>query len=79
MNDDEPRRIYIGNYEGGTTHLIIPAPVLARADAALAAERKRREHEADMARLRVLQAARNQGRLKKALRAVFGRARGRSR
>jgi hypothetical protein len=71
MNDDNPRRVYIGSYEGGTAHIIIPAPALARANEVLDAERARREAEAAKAKLQILQSARNRGRLRKLMRAVF--------
>jgi hypothetical protein len=71
--DEHPTRVLVGVYEGGLHHLTIPAPVVARANEALDEARRKREHEAEMQRLRVKQAARNQSRLKRALHAVLGR------
>jgi hypothetical protein len=43
MGDEgEPRRIFLGSFEAGLHHLIIPAPVTARANATFDAERARR-------------------------------------
>lgn len=53
MTDEMPRRMtYVGSYEGGTHHVIVPASVLRQADEALAAERKKSEREAERLRLR---------------------------
>jgi hypothetical protein len=74
MTDEgAPNRIFLGTYEGGTTHVIVPREILQSADQKLAADRAAREAAAEKARLATMQAARSQGRLKRALRAVFGR------
>jgi hypothetical protein len=73
--NDEPRRIFLGSYEAGTTHVIIPSQAVNRANEAFDRERKRREMEAAKAKLRVLQDARSAGRLKRALASVFRRGR----
>ena len=66
-------KIFLGTFEGGTDIVIIPPGVLDAANAKLDAARAAREREAERSRLAVMQAARAQGRLKRALRAVFGR------
>jgi hypothetical protein len=75
MNDDgTPRRlIEIGSYELGANVVVVPRAPLAAIEAKLAAERVQREADAEKARLAVMQAARSQGRLRRALKAVFGR------
>jgi hypothetical protein len=73
---DTPNRIYIGSYEPGVTHLIVPRQVLAQANDRLDAERRARETAEAKARMQVLQQAKSRGRLRKALRGVF-RGRGR--
>ena len=51
--NDEPRRMtYVGSYEGGTHHVIVPASVLRQADAARAEARKQGERETERLRLR---------------------------
>ena len=73
---DTPRRIFLGHYEGGTTHVVIPSAPLAALDQKLAVERAQREAEAEKAKLAVMQSARSQSRLKRALPAIgFGRGR----
>lgn len=82
ITDDQgnPRRlVYLGTYDGSTTALVIPAPIIERATKQLDQERARREKLANEARTAALRSARNQSRLKRALRAVFGRGRGRGR
>jgi hypothetical protein len=71
MTDDAPNRVYLGTFEGGVTHLIIPAPALARANEVLDRERAKREKLANEAKTAALRLARNRGKLRKALRAVF--------
>jgi hypothetical protein len=73
--DGQPRHmVYLGTFSDGMpTHAIIPREVWESAAQKLDAERARREAEAEKARLGVMQAARSQGRLKRALRAVLGR------
>jgi hypothetical protein len=71
--DGESRRIFLGCYEGGTTHVVVPREILQSADQKLAADRAAREAAAEKAKLQVLQSARNQGRLRRALHAVFRR------
>jgi hypothetical protein len=67
-------RIFLGTVESAD-RIIIPAPVLSRANAALDEARRKREHEAEIAKLATLQAARSQGRLRKALTALGFRRR----
>jgi hypothetical protein len=76
-NDDgaQRRMVYLGSFEGGTDIVVIPEPTLARASAQLDAERAAREMAEAKAKLATMQAARSQGRLKRALRAVFRRGR----
>jgi hypothetical protein len=69
----EPKRVFLGSYEGGTTNVVIPAAALARANAEFDAERAAKARAEQKAALAIMQAARSQGRLKRALRAVFGR------
>lgn len=71
MSDDQPRRIFLGSFEAGLHHLIIPAPVIARANATFDAERARREKEAAQLKAQALQAAKSRSRLKRALTACF--------
>jgi hypothetical protein len=68
---DEPRRILIGSFDANTTHLTIPAPVLARANDQFDAERRARELAASKAKLQVMQAAKARRRLKQATRLGF--------
>ena len=76
MSENEPpRRIFLGSFEGGTDIVVIPPGVLDAANVKLDAARAAREREAERTRLAVMQAARSQGRLKRALRAVFRRGR----
>jgi len=76
MSDDEKRLIYLGSFSDGLpTHVILPAAPIRRVEAALDAERQKREREAERARLAVLQAAKSRGRLRRALRACFQRRR----
>jgi hypothetical protein len=71
MNDaDNPRRIYLGTVESADT-IIIPRAALDEASAKLDAARERRTREEARAKAEVLQSARNRGRLRKLLRAVF--------
>jgi hypothetical protein len=78
MTEQEPRRIYLGAFEGGLNKLILPARALDRANNVFDAERAQREREASRAKTMALQDARNRGKLKKALTACFGhRRRGR--
>jgi hypothetical protein len=66
-------KVYLGSFEAGTDIVVIPLGVLDAANAQLDAARPARERETERAKLATLQAARAQGRLKRALRAVFGR------
>lgn len=52
MNDEPRRMTYVGSYEGGTHHVIVPASVLRQADAARAEARKQGERETERLRLR---------------------------
>jgi hypothetical protein len=67
----EPRRILLGTY-ASVDQLVIPAPILERADAALAVERKQREREAERARLTTMQQARARSKLRRALAGCLG-------
>jgi hypothetical protein len=70
----ERRMVYLGSFTGGLPDIFeIPAEPLRKIEARLDTERAQREAEAERAKLAVMQAARSQGRLKRALRAVFGR------
>jgi hypothetical protein len=71
--NDEPNRIFLGSFDGGVNTVVIPNQVLERANAKLDAERQKREAAAARAKLQVLQDARGRGRLKKALKLVFGK------
>jgi hypothetical protein len=76
-DNGNPSRVYLGTYEGGTTHLIIPRDVLASAEQKLAVERARREAaiadaERVKARLRNTRRARIARRFRRAL-AMFAR------
>lgn len=72
--NDEPKRIFLGSFEAGLHHLIIPAPVIARANATFDAERLRREKEAAQLKAQALRNARNRGKFRRALTALgFGR------
>jgi hypothetical protein len=76
INDDgSPRRmIYLGSIDAAD-NVIIPREAFARADAESARERAAKALADEKAALAITQAARAQGRLKRALRAVFGRRR----
>jgi hypothetical protein len=74
------RLILLGSFESGTHNVVVPAVAFARANAEFDRERAARElaaakaeAEAPKARLQVVQTARNRGKLRKALRMVFGR------
>jgi hypothetical protein len=74
MADNEgPRLIYLGSFEGGVHHLTIPRAPLEALEQKLAAERASRELAAEKMKLATMQSARANGRLRKALTAVFGR------
>jgi hypothetical protein len=68
-------KIFLGTFQGGTDIVVIPPGVLDAANVKLDAARSAREREAERAKLATMQAARAQGRLKRALRAVFRRGR----
>ena len=72
MSDDGPIRAYIGNYDLSTTDLLIPAEVLARANAEIEAERERRRGVAEAEQAAAEEAARAKG-WRGRLRAFFGR------
>jgi hypothetical protein len=74
-NDDgaQRRMVYLGSFEGGTDIVVNPEPTLARASAQLDAERAAREMAEAKGKLATMQSARANGRLRKALAAVFGR------
>jgi hypothetical protein len=73
-NDDgTPRRmIYLGSIDAADT-IIIPPEIWEPATKKLDDERAARELAAEKARLATMQSARANGRLRKALTAVFGR------
>jgi hypothetical protein len=71
MTEDNPRRVFLGSFEGGVDTVVIPNQVLERANDQLDRERQRREAGACKAKLAVLQSARARGRLRKLMRAVF--------
>ena len=78
ITDDQgnPRNlVYLGSFEGGTTALVLPQELMARAAAQLDVEKARRERDEALARLAVMQAARAQGKLRKALHALGFRGR----
>lgn len=75
MSDEEPRRIFLGSFEAGLHHLIIPAPVIAKANATFDAERARREREAAQLKAQALRDARARAKLARALRAILRRGR----
>jgi hypothetical protein len=68
-------RVYLGSFEGGLNHLVVPAPVLKRANDALdqQAEDARRQAEAAsiaLSRARATRAAGAMRRLRKALNVI---------
>jgi hypothetical protein len=67
------RLIPLGTFEGGLNHLIIPREAFVRADAEAERARAAKALADEKAALAVLQAARRQGRLRRAVKAVFGR------
>jgi hypothetical protein len=73
-NDDGTARrmIYLGTVDAADT-IVIPAAAFQRANAELAAERASRELAAEKMKLATMQSARANGRLRKALTAVFRR------
>jgi hypothetical protein len=73
MSDNAERRlIYLGSFEGGLPSVFeIPAEPLQRIEQKLDAEHAQRAAEAAKAKAAVLGAARNRGRLRKLMRAVF--------
>jgi hypothetical protein len=76
--NDEPKRIIIGTFsEGLPDVLYVPAGALKPFTDVLDRERAKREAKTSKAKLATLQAARNQGKLERAMRACFGRRRGR--
>jgi hypothetical protein len=76
MGDEgEPRRIFLGSFEAGLHHLIIPAPVTARANATFDAERARREKEAAQQKAQALGDARARGKLARVLKTILRRGR----
>ena len=83
MTDGEPKRILVGVFsEGLPSVLIIPRDGLKPAEVKLDAERERlagerrtRERLASEARLQVMQSARAQGKLRKALHTILRRGR----
>jgi len=79
ITDDQGRSrnlVYLGTFSEGMPNVaIIPDAILRPAEAKLDAERKWREREVEMTKLAVLQAARAQGRFKRALRAFGFRGR----
>jgi hypothetical protein len=70
---DERKLVYLGNFEAGLHHLIIPAPAIRKVEAVFDAERRQREMEAERARLAIVQAAKSRSKLKRAMHAVFRR------
>jgi hypothetical protein len=75
MGDTEPKRVFLGSYEGGATAVIVPAAALERANEVFDRERRKREAIEAKAKLQVMQAARGTSRLRKALKLMFGRGR----
>ena len=71
MSDTEPRRVFIGSFDSSVTHLTIPAPLLARANDRLDAEREKRLAAASKAKVEAMRAAKARGRLRRALKAFF--------
>jgi hypothetical protein len=69
------RLIPLGTFEGGLNHLIVPREAFVRADAEAARERAAKALADEKAALAVLQSARANGRLRRALHAVFRRGR----
>jgi hypothetical protein len=67
-------KIFIGSFESGVTHLVIPAPVLARANDQFDRERRARETAANRAKLATLQAAKARGKLRRVMRMVLRRS-----
>jgi hypothetical protein len=69
---DEPERklVYVGSFESGLHHLIVPAAVIAPIAATFDAERRARELAAEKARLAPVQAAKSRAKLRRALAAV---------
>jgi hypothetical protein len=75
-DDREPTRVLIGVFgEGMPTHLFIPRDGLKPAERILDREREKRETAAAKAKLATLQAAKAQGRLRRAIAACFHRGR----
>jgi hypothetical protein len=76
VTDGDRRFVFLGSFEGGLPDAFeIPEEPLRKIEARLDAERAQREAEAAKAKLQIMQSARSQGRLKRALRAAFGRRR----
>lgn len=71
MSDEpERRKIFLGSFDGGVTALVVPPQIIARANAALDAEKEKREMLASAAKTKSLQDARSRGKLKRALTAL---------
>jgi hypothetical protein len=69
--NDEPKRIHIGTFSEGLPNVLyIPTGALKPATDILDRERAKREAEATKAKLRIMQDARNHGKLKRALTAL---------
>jgi hypothetical protein len=73
MSDErEPTKIHIGTFSEGLPNILfVPAGALKPATDVLDRERRAREMEAAKAKAAVLGRARNQGRLRRAMHAVF--------
>lgn len=71
MSDDtEPRRVFLGSFDGSVNLLVVPPALIAKANAKLDVEKQKREMFASAARTKALQDARNRGKLKRALTAL---------
>lgn len=79
ITDDQgrPRNlVYLGTFSEGVPNIaVLPHELMARAAAQLDVEKARRERDEALARLAVMQAARAQGKLRKALHALGFRGR----
>jgi len=77
--NDEPKRIFVGSFESGVTHLVVPAAATRPAEAVFNAERQRHQMLANKAKLATLQSAKAQDKLKRAMQSVFGHGKRRGR
>jgi hypothetical protein len=60
-------KIFLGGFDAGSTLVVVPRQALAKANTAFDAEKQKRERAAIRTRLRIVQDARAQARLKRAI------------